>query len=262
MQGAAKALIGVALALALVAVGVGPVRADIAQQGTLRVKFGGGLHPGRLPRTGFSPVAVSLSGEISTTDRSAPPQLERLVVAINRHGRLDLNGVPRCHYHQLQPSSTAEALASCPGSLIGSGTFNAAVNLPEQSPFPQNGTVGIFNGLLHGETVLYAHIFGKVPVPISQVIVFHIRHGTGGYGVTLAAELPQVAAEWGHVSGLSMRMGRVFRDHGHLHSVLSAGCPAPKGFDSASFTFARASFTFADGRTLRSSLVRTCRVRP
>jgi hypothetical protein len=40
-----------------------------------------------------------------------------------------------------------------------------------------------------------------------------------------------------------------------------AGCPAPSKFTAVSFPFARASFGFEDGRTLTSTLIRTCRVK-
>jgi hypothetical protein len=248
----------VALAsLALVAT----VSADVTQEGTLRVKFAGKLAPKRLPRSGLAPVAVSLSGEITTTDSSTPPQLERITMAINRHGRLDPTGLPRCRYHQIQPASTGEALRSCRKSLIGTGTFEANVALPDQSPFPSNGAVLAFNGSFHGKPVIYAHIYGTKPVPISQLVVFHIHRIEGTYRVVLSAELPRVAAEWGYVSGLSLTLKRTFRYRGQERSYLSAGCPAPKGFESAIYPFARAAFGFDDGRVLRSSLTRSCRVR-
>jgi hypothetical protein len=57
-----------------------------------------------------------------------------------------------------------------------------------------------------------------------------------------------------------MTLGRVYRSHGHLHSYLSAGCPAPKGFTEASFPLTRASFDFAGGLSLKTTLNRSCEV--
>jgi hypothetical protein len=237
------------------------VLADVTQEGTLRVKFAGKLAPKRLPRSGLAPVAVSLSGKITTTDKSTPPQLERITMAINRHGRLNPTGLKRCRYHQIQPASTSEALKACRESLIGTGRFEANVALPDQSPFPSNGAVLAFNGSLHGKPVIYAHIYGTKPVPISQLVPFHIHRIEGTYRVVLTAELPRVAAEWGYVSGLSLTLKRTYRYRGKERSYLSAGCPAPRGFESAIYPFARAAFGFDDGRVLRSTLTRTCRVR-
>jgi len=235
--------------------------ADVTQQGTLRVAFGGHLSPTRLPRTGLAPVAVALSGDITTTDHSKPPQLSAITMAINRHGRLNPTGLPRCHYHQIQPASTGEARAACADALVGTGTFRANVALPDQSPFPSDGKVLAFNGVLHGHPVIYAHIYGTKPVPISQLITFRINRIEGTYRVVLSAQLPQVAAEWGYVSGLSLNLRRTFRYKGQPRSYLSAGCPAPNGINVASYPFARASFGFDDGRTLHSRLTRTCKVR-
>jgi hypothetical protein len=257
----ARASLGAAIA-ALAGFGlVTSVWADVSQQGNLRVSFAGKLAPKRLPRTGLAPVAVSLSGEITTTDSSTPPQLERITMAINRHGRLNPTGLPRCRYHQIQPASTGEARRSCRSSLVGQGTFKANVALPDQSPFPSNGRVLAFNGSLHGRPVIYAHIYGTKPVPISQLVVFHVHRIEGTYRVVLTAELPRVAAEWGYVSGLSLTLKRTYRYRGQERSYLSAGCPAPRGFETAIYPFARAAFGFDDGRVLRSSLTRSCRVR-
>lgn len=249
-----------ALSAALVLLPGAVSGASVTQDGNLRVRFAGKLSPKRLPRTSLAPVAVSLSGQISTTDHSAPPQLRTITMAINRHGRLDPTGLPRCHYHQIQPASTAEARRSCRSSLIGTGSFEANVALPDQSPFPSNGRVLAFNGELHGEPVIYAHIFGTEPVPISQLVVFHVHRIAGTFRVVLSAELPRVVADWGYVSGLDLTLKRTYLYRGRERSYLTADCPAPTGFPGATFPFARASFSFDDGRVLHSTLTRSCRV--
>ncbi len=235
--------------------------AEVTQQGNLRVSFAGRVAPHDLPRRGTAPVAVRLGGEIKTTDGQAPPQLRTITLAINRNGRLDYEGLPRCNLHQIQPATTAEARRACRRSLVGTGSFEAHVALPEQSPFPSNGTVLAFNGNLHGKPVIYAHIYGTEPLPQSLVLPFRIHRGGGGFATSLVARLPQVAAEWGYVSGVSLDLRRSFSYQGRRHSYLSAGCPAPKGFPGAIFPLARVSFGFDDGRTLASTLTRSCTAR-
>jgi hypothetical protein len=234
--------------------------AEVTQEGNLRVSFTGGLSPHALPRQGRAPVKVILGGEIKTTDGAPPPQLRTISLAINRSGRLDYRGLPACHYHQIQPASTDEAIETCPDSVIGTGKFQAHVVLPEQSPFPSAGKVIAFNGIFHGRHVVFAHVYGTVPLPQSQVLVFELGRASGAYRTTLSAELPQVAAEWGYVSGVSLSLSRVFKYKGKSRSYVSAGCPAPKGFPGASFAFARASFGFEDGRTLGTVMTRSCGV--
>ena len=77
-------------------------------------------------------------------------------------------------------------------------------------------------------------------MPQSQVLVFELGRVSGTYRTTLTAELPQVAAEWGYVSGVSLALKRVFKYKGRTAATSRAGCPAPKGFPGATFAFAKA----------------------
>lgn len=252
-----------AIAVALLCLATAAVtQAEVIRKGNLQVSYGGKIAPYNLPRVGAAPVSVSVSAKIKTTDELPPPQLRRIVLAINRYGQLDQHGLPACRFRQLQPATTSEARASCPGGVIGHGTFKAAVALPEQSPYPSEGTILAFNGRLRGKPVIYAHIYGTTPLPTSFTLPFEVkRRSKGTYGLTLIAELPQVAASWGYVRGLSLTLQRRFTYRGKKHSYLSAGCPAPKGFPGATFAFANASFGFENGAQMRTTLTRSCGVR-
>jgi hypothetical protein len=234
--------------------------AEVVQEGNLRVSFTGGISPHALPRKAPAPVKVTFGGEIKTLDGAQPPQLRTISLAINRGGKYDHRGLPACHYHQIQPASTREAAETCSDSVVGTGTFSAHVALPEQSPFPSSGEVIAFNGIFHGRHVVFVHVYGTVPLPQSQVIVFRIGKTSGAYRTTLTGELPQVAADWGYVSGLSLTLGRNFTYRGKKRSLLSAACPAPAGL-AATFTFAKAAFGFEDGRQLGVTMTRICRAK-
>jgi hypothetical protein len=237
-------------------------QAEVIRKGNLQVSYGGKIAPYNLPRKGTAPVAVSISAQIRTTDRQAPPQLRRIELDINRYGQLDQRGLPACRFGQLQPATTQEARESCPDGVVGHGSFKAAVALPEQSPYPSNGTILAFNGRFHNKPVIFAHIYGTQPLPASFTLPFEVRrHRHGTYGLTLVANLPPVAAEWGYVSGLSLTLQRRFHYRGKAHSYISAGCPAPKGFPGATFAFAKAAFGFEDGKKMRTTLTRSCGVR-
>jgi hypothetical protein len=257
-----QALLALTAAALLAAAVPFAVRAEVEQEGNLRVSFGGKIAPHKLPRVGTAPVSVSISGDITTTDNSTPPQLRTITMAINRHGRLDDRGLPACGFHQIQPTSTTEALEACSASLIGKGFFEAHVALPEQSPFPSSGKVVAFNGTLHGRPVIFAHIWGTRPLPTSFTLPFYLRrHQRGTYATLLVAHLPHVAAQWGYVSGLSLTLTRRYRYRGRPHSFISAGCPAPRGFPGTSFDFARAAFGFEGGTKITSTMTRSCAVR-
>jgi hypothetical protein len=255
--------IGAAFAVALLCLALGAAaEAEVIRKGNLQVSYGGKIAPHDLPRKGTAPVAVSVTADIKTVDDNPPPQLRRIYLAINRNGHLDRRGLPVCGYDELQPASTAEARAACPGGVVGHGTFESAVNLPEQSPYPSDGTILAFNGRLRGQPVIFAHIYGTEPLPTSFTLPFKVkRQAKGTYGLTLVADLPRVAAEWGYVRGFSLTLQRRFRAQGEARSYFTAGCPAPRGFPGATFAFAKASFGFEDGRQMRTTLTRSCGVR-
>jgi hypothetical protein len=235
--------------------------AEVAQQGDLRVSFSGSISPHALPREERAPIAVSLGGEIATTDGQAPPPLLRISLAINRNGRLDHEGLPICRFHRIQPASNTAAVSACPGAVIGDGHFSAHVALPEQAPFPSSGRVIAFNGELNGRPAILAHVFGTDPAPVSYTLPFVISQTRGRFGTTLTASLAGVTSDSAYVTGLSLDLGRSYRSRGQRRDYLSASCPAPEGFPGTVFAFARTSMSFRGGRTLGSTLTRSCRVR-
>jgi hypothetical protein len=246
---AAAALSGALLSLALTAASG---EAEVSQERGVRVAVRGKLSPSRLPRRGQAPVAVSVSGRIGSYGAAALPQLERMTIAINRAGRLESAGIPRCRVGQIQPSNDRQALEACRRSLIGEGSFSADVRLPEQSPFPSVGRVLAFNGTIGGRPAILAHIYGTKPLPTSYVLPFRVRSVKGIFGTQLEAVFPRLTGEWGFVTGISLRLDR--------SRFLSAGCPAPSGFGGAVFPLIRTSFAFAGGIDLTNTLTRSCKV--
>jgi len=236
-------------------------RAEVAQKGGLRVSVSGDLSPRKLPRKGKVPVAVSFNGRIKGVNGEEPPQLLSLKVALNRRGTLTYRGIPKCRMKHINPSTTAEAIAACRSSLVGTGRFSANVRFPEQSPFPSVGKVLAFNGRFKGRPAILAHIYGTEPVPTSYVLPFVLARTGGEYGTTLEASFPRVTGEWGFVTGISMKLDRRFRSGGKTHSYLAADCPAAKGFPGAVFPLAKASFVFEGGKTLSPVMNRSCKVR-
>jgi hypothetical protein len=240
---------------------VSPVSAETSLEQGIKVAVSGKLRPTVLPRRGTVPVKVSLGGKISSTQSDALPKLTKLTIEINRKGRLDSHGLPRCRLGQIRPSTDRQALDACGPALVGEGSFSADVRIPEQSPFPSHGKVLAFNGRLHGAPALLAHIYGTEPYPTSYVLPFRISRRTGTYGTVLEVAFPQVTGEWGFVTGLTMSLHRRFVYRDKTRGYLSAGCPAPKGFTEVLFPLARTSFEFDNGVKIDTVLNRTCTVR-
>ncbi len=230
---------------------------EVRQGGGVRVSFHGSLAPDFLPRHGSRPVVASVGAKIVPLEKRRPPQLQRIEIAINRNGRFAPGSVPACRIDQIQPATTSAALAACRRSLVGEGRFSARVLLPEQAPFPSSGKVYAFNGRWHGRAAILAHVYGTEPLPVSYTIPFELLSQRGTYGTLLRASLPGVTGNSGYVTGLSLAFGRGPKASGYI----TAGCPAPPGFGSAVFPFAKVSFSFAGDRNVGSTLIRTCRAK-
>jgi hypothetical protein len=259
---ARQACLGVLLAAALLlGVVAADSRAEVSASGQLFVSFTGGITPKALPRTQRAPIAVSIAATVRTPSDRRPPALRRIAVAINAGGRLDARGLPLCHRSEIQPSSSREARAVCGAALVGEGGYEADVAFPEQSTFPSHGRVLAFNSVIDGERVILAHVYGREPAPITRIIVFHVRRSAGAFGTVLVASVPAAVNQWGYLTHFSLRLHRSFSYRGQRRSYLSASCAAPARLSGAIFPFARAAMSFADGRTLRSTLTRSCRVR-
>jgi hypothetical protein len=259
---ARQGLLGALLAVALLALAVASsATAELTASGDLFVKFSGGIAPNALPRHTRAPISVNVAGTVKTLSGERPPALHRIAIAINRGGRLDARGLPVCQRAQVQPSSTAEARANCGSALVGEGSFDADIAFPEQAAFPSHGHVLAFNTVLGGKRAILAHVYGAEPAPITRIIVFRIRESTGTYGTVLTASVPESVNQWGYLTHFSLNLHRSFTYRGQRRSYLSAACAAPAGFPGATFPFAHAAMTFADGRTLSSTLTRSCKVR-
>jgi len=257
-----------ALLLALALAGLGTATllpsaaAVITQGGNVRVAVDGALTPHALPREGAAPVAVSVSGHVSTSDGSAPPQLRKLTIEINRHGRFETAGLPLCPAAAIRTASNSRALAVCGPAQVGQGKFAGTITLPGSAPYAISGRLLLFNGSEAGHPVLLAHVFSPLPFATSFLFAFQIAtKARGTYGTVLTANLGTALGSERNLTSIEMTLQRRYTSGGKPRSYLSAGCPAPKGFPGAVFPLARTNFTFAEGRKLTSTLTRNCAVR-
>ncbi len=234
--------------------------AELVQRGNLFIRFQGGIAPRALPRHANAPIAVSIDGTVRSLSGERPPALRFIYIAINRGGKLDTRGLPRCRRSELEPATAEQALAACGDALVGEGRYSAALALPEQTAFPLQGRLLAFNAVIGGRRAILAHVYGASPIPNSRVFVFHIRRAHGTFGTLLTAQLPASLNRHGYLKTISLKLRREFVYRGRRHSYLSAACAAPAGFDSASFPFVRVGMTFSDGRKLASTLIRSCHV--
>lgn len=248
------------LAIALV-FGASLANAELVERGNLFVKFAGGISPTNLPRHTNAPIGVRVDGTVRTLSGERPPALRWISIGINRGGRIDTRGLPTCRRGEIEAASSARALEVCGPALVGTGRYLAGVTFPEQDTFPLRGRVLAFNTVIGGERAILAHVFGKKPFPNSRVFVFHIRRTRGTFGTILTAALPKYLNRNGYLKRIILNLQRDFVYRGRRHSYLSAACGAPAGTNLGVFPFVRVGMTFADGRKLASTLIRSCTVR-
>ncbi|MDX6634895.1 MAG: hypothetical protein QOF06_1098 [Solirubrobacterales bacterium] len=247
----------------LVAVAVvATATAATVQVGGLRLSATGQIVPYKLPRDKPAPISVFIAGHVGTTDGAVPPQLQRMVVKVNRHGTLNTDGVPTCTMKQLHPTSTDQALANCSDALVGSGRFWASVVFPEQRPYPTRGRLLVFNGRQNGKPALFAHIYTTDPFNTSFVIPFAIERIRGGqFGTQLTASFPKALGEWGFVDRIKLTLKKKFRVGGKQRSFFNASCPAPAGSSVTSFQLANATFSFDERKPIAIGIVKNCGVK-
>jgi hypothetical protein len=253
---AAVAVFAIALVL-----GASLANAELVERGNLFVKFAGGISPTRLPRHDNAPIGVRVDGTVRTLSGERPPALRWISIGINRGGRIETRGLPTCRRSEIEAVSSVKAMEACGPALVGTGRYVAGVAFPEQDAFPLQGRVLAFNAVIDGERAILAHVYGKKPFPNSRIFVFHIRKSSGTFGTVLIAALPAALNRNGYLKRIILNLRRVYVYHGRKRSYLSAACGAPAGTNLGVFPFVRVGMTFADGRKLASTLIRSCTVR-
>jgi hypothetical protein len=236
-------------------------RAELVERGNLFVKFQGGIAPTRLPRHTNAPISVRVDGTVRSLSGEQPPALRFISIAINRGGRIETKGLPVCRRSQIESGTSRAALTACGGALVGTGRYVAGISFPEQAAFPLQGRILAFNTVIDGERAILAHVYGRKPFPNSRIFVFHIRSSSGTYGTVLSAALPISLNRNGYLKRIVLTLRRDFVYRGRKHSYLTAACAAPAGISVGVFPFVKVGMTFADGRKLASTLIRTCTVR-
>ena len=235
--------------------------AELVERGDLFVKFQGGIAPTALPRHANAPISVRVDGTVRSLSGERPPALRFISIAINRGGRIETRGLPLCRRSEIESRTSEQAMAICGPALVGTGRYVGGVSFPEQTSFPLDGKILAFNTRVDGGRAILAHVYGIDPFPNSRIFVFHIRERQGTYGTVLTASLPASINRYGYLKRIVLNLQRDFVRDGRARSYLSAACAAPTGTRIGIFPFVRVGMTFADGRKLASTLIRTCSVR-
>ncbi len=237
-----------------------PASAEVSQQGNLITTFEGDMAPKTLPRKALAPVAVRVAGDFKAAKGAKLPQLRKISVAINSAGHLEDEGLATCRLARIEPATEKEAQKICHRAIVGSGHVSVGVHIENQAAFEVKANLLAFNGPTeHGRKLILAQVYAKDP-PGAFVLTFRLKKQPGLFGTVMSTQLPASAQGWAYLSHFDMTLDRRYRSHGKARSYVSAACGAPAGFPGAVFPLAKASYGFANGQTLRTTVVRSCRV--
>lgn len=248
------------LATACTALALG---AQVGSEGQI-ASFEAKLSPGALPRDRLAPVKIRVEGEFMATPENRLAQLRSLEIAVNRHGKLNTNGLPGCQMRELIATTSKTALATCRSALLGKGIITSTIAFPEQKRVHFRAPILAFNGhWKNGRGRVYLHVHGVITGPFTIVIPIDVRRRGGTFGTVFHADMPGIAKRWAYLTKFRFVIGRRFwdADEGRKESIVVASCPAPRGLNGALFPFARATYRFTTTKTLRTTLVGGCRVR-
>lgn len=236
--------------------------AESNRDGDLLVTFDGSLHPKMLPRDAPAPVAIRVAGNVRSVsgEAGAIPQLRTISVGINREGRLFDRGLPICRVRAIRAATQKAARRICEDAIVGSGHIRVQVRIPGQLPFAVNANLLAFNGPRQGGSkLIIAQTYSRRP-PGSFILLFRVDRAPGLFGTVLSTVLPRRARNWAFLTHFDMTLHRRYSYRGEPRSFVSAACAAPSGFDTVVFPLARATYGFANGQRLVTSVARTCHV--
>jgi len=247
-----------ALLAALVVAGV--AHGERVQDGNLIVRLDGRFSPLALPRDRMAPVSVRLAAGLATSDRTVLPRVTKIELGIPGQGAIHTRGLPTCSVRRLRDATPARALQVCRQALIGRGAMVAQVKIPNQDPFAVHANLFAFNARIHGRRAVIVHGVSKKP-PTAVVLPFLIHLRSGEFGTVLVAHLPPTLGPWPRFAQFRMDFSRRYSYRGQKLSYINASCPLPRNWTAGFFSFAKATFTLADGRHVSTEITRSCRAR-
>lgn len=246
--------VGVLASSLLVAGAAGGAKPTVVRAGNLVLKLNGGVAPKALPKKKMAPVALRISGNISTVDGSHPPAARTIIADFDKHGRVNARGLTVCRSGQLQSRNTGAAKKACPKAIVGSGKTTVRVQFPEQRPFYASGPLVLFNGGVRGKvTTMFIHAYVSVPAPtaiVTKVKIKQVRKGR--FGTRAIATVPKIAGGSGSVTRFAMKIQRNFRYKGKKQAYLLARCANGR-------FFAKGNVAFSDGTRVTGTVIRGCR---
>ena len=214
--------------------------------GDLEVQYNGEFTPKVISKTKPTPISFNVAAKIASLDPAErhPPAVREVVIEGDKHGSIDVRGIPTCTSGKLQSRTSKAAREVCGSALIGSGKTDVEVKFPEQAPILAHSELLAFNGgVKGGVTTLFIHAFLTAPVTAAVVTTVKIKKiHNGRYGLESIATVPKIAGGSGSPTFFTLTLKK---------GIISATCPDGR-------LQARGTAVFADGTKANGTVVRPC----
>jgi hypothetical protein len=235
---------------ALLATFVGGADAALVKVGNLVLRADGGFTPSSLPRDSYAPIDFKGYATITDTSGAQPTPLQEVILDFDRDGRLSTKGIPICPLQEIASANTSEARKRCADSIVGAGTVDAILNLPD-GPIKGRVKATLFNAPRQGgHPTVIAHAFSDIPAPRTYAIVIPIERRGGAFAYRARFDIPKIAAD-GVLTRAQIRVGLRYRFKGKERSYASARC-------TSGVLRTHGRFTFADGTIIDGSIEKPC----
>jgi hypothetical protein len=239
------------VALAAMALLVGSAGGALVEVDNLVLRADGGFKPQSLPRHRFAPIDFQGHVDLSAKDGGKPSPLKQALIDFDRDGRLSVAGLPSCSPEAIDEASTEEARRICKGAIVGTGHVEALVTT-EAGDVPARAELTVFNGpRLEGLPTAVLHARTTVPATQTYAIVVPIEKRRGAFRYRARIEIPPLAAGFGALTHIDVKIGRRYRAAGTRRSYVSARCS-----DNVLQTHGR--FTFEDETVVDGLVEKYC----
>lgn len=217
----------------------------------LVLRADGGFQPQALPRHRFAPIEFQGHVDLSAKGGGKPSALRQALIDFDRDGRLSVSGLPTCSPEAIDEATTEEARRICRGAIVGTGHVEALVSLAS-GDVPARSALTIFNGSrVGGVPTAVLHARTTVPGTQTYAIVVPIEQRRGGFRYRARVDLPPLAAGFGALTHVDVKIGRRYRAGGKQRSYASARCS-----DNVLQTHGR--FSFEDGTIVDGLVEKFC----
>jgi hypothetical protein len=227
---------------------------SVVEVENIRLEADGGFRPRTLPKHQFAPIDFQGRVEIESRDGTAPEPVRQIVVDFDRDGRLTAGGLPVCMPEEIANATPEEARRICGAAEVGSGHIKAIVSLAS-GPIPASSPLTLFNGpRQEGAPTVVLHAQTTVPGTQTYAIVVPIEKRRGEFRYRATLDVPPIAAGFGAITHVDVKVGRRFSAGGKRRSYTAARC-------SDGILRTHGSFTFEDGTVINGAVEKGCRAK-